>query len=90
MWINYTIDAIPEPQREKYKSLFMQELKKYSFEPRKKGEPKTSGCIHELSDIINIDIKHPEEFAKLVKEGMQLMYQKQTSARVMNALMEDL
>jgi hypothetical protein len=56
------------------------------LKPRKKGQPSNEGCCFELSDLLNLDMKNPREFAKEVKEGIHLMYQKQTSARVIDAL----
>lgn len=68
----------------------IRELKKYSLEPRRKGEPRNSGCIYELEDIVNGEIKNPEHLARLIKEGMHLMYLKPTAARVLNALLENI
>jgi hypothetical protein len=88
IWIEHTISTIPESQRKTYRTRFMNELKKYSFEPRKEGTPQNSGCINELEEISIVDLKNPEDLAKLVKEGMHLMYQKRTSFRAMKSLME--
>jgi len=88
IWIDYTIDAIPKSEKEEYKARFLGELDTYSLKPRKKGQPSNGGCIHELSDLTDININNPEQFARLVKEGIHLMYQKQTSARVLDALQE--
>lgn len=87
-WINYTIDTILENQRDEYRAKFLRELKTYSLERRKNGQPRNSGCVHELSDLTEIDVTNPEQFARLIKEGIHLMYQKQTSARVLSALQE--
>lgn len=86
--IEYTINTIPEDVKEEYKTRFMTELNKYSIMPRIKGEPKNEGCVHELSDLLKVDITNPEQFAKLVKEGIHLMYQKNTSSKVLIALNE--
>jgi len=88
VWINYTLDRLSEDEMESYKSRFLEELRKYSLEPRRSGEPRNSGCIHELSELAEVNIENPEEFARLVKEGIHLMYQKQTSARVLKSLLE--
>jgi hypothetical protein len=85
-WVEETINSQPEAQREGYKARFLNELKTYSFETRKNGQPPNSGCKNELSDIVECDINDPEQLAKLVKEGIHLMYQKGTSARVLNAM----
>ena len=87
-WVAQTINSQPEEQREDYKTRFLNELKTYSFEPRKNGQPPNSGCKNELSDIVECDINNPEQLAKLIKEGIHLMYQKGTSARVLNAMTE--
>jgi len=85
-WIDFTIDMIPETFRKEYRERFLEELSSYSLKPRKNGQPSNEGCIHELSDLVNVEISNPEQFAKLVKEGIHLMYQKQTSSRVLERL----
>jgi hypothetical protein len=55
---------------------------------RKKGEAPNEGCTYELSDIVDIDMNQPEHLARLVKEGIHLMYQKQTAARVLAVLQD--
>lgn len=87
-WVNHTIAGIPKSQREDYRAKFLQELKIYSFSPRKKGRPRNSGCVHELKDVDKCDVRNPEDLAKLVKESIHLMYQKQTAARVMKSLLD--
>ena len=87
-WINYTINTIPELQRGNYRKRFIWELRKYSFEHRKKGEPINDGCVRELEGIEEIDPICPKELAKLVKESIHLMYQKQTAAKVMTSLLD--
>ena len=64
------------------------ELKKYSFEPRRKGQPRNTGCINELEGIEECDIRNPEHLARLVKEGIHLMYQKNTSEKIIRYLLE--
>ncbi|VVB79417.1 Uncharacterised protein [uncultured archaeon] len=90
IWINYTFQTIPQDHRKGYRTRFISELRKYSLKPRAEGEPSNEGCVHELSDLVDIEILNPEHFARLVKEGIHLMYQKQTSARVLKALEENL
>jgi len=90
IWIGYTISKLPEEQREKYKTRFLAELERYSLMPRANGRPRNEGCVHELADLADVDVKNPEQLAKLVKEGIHLMYQKQTSARVLEALRKEL
>jgi hypothetical protein len=85
-WIDYTIASIPESRRVDYRTRFVDELNNYSLIPRKSGQPANEGCVYELSDLVDVDIHNPENFARLVKEGVHLMYQKQTSARVLDAL----
>ncbi len=88
IWINHTIDTMPIEKRKNYKTEFIEELRIYSFEPRKNGQPPNQGCVRELTDITEIDISNPKDLAKLVKEGIHLMYQKQTAASVINSLLE--
>ncbi len=90
IWINWTINAMPEPERESYKHSLIAELKTYSLKPRKKGSPPNEGCKKELDAIKQCSIDNPVDLAKLVKEGIHLMYQKQTSARVIEALINTL
>ena len=84
--LDYLIDAMPADYREG----FIQELSTYSFEPRKKGMPRGSGCVYELEDLDGFNIEDPKDLAKLVKEGIHLMYQKQTAKKVMDSLLENL
>lgn len=88
IWLNHTISTIPKKQRDVYRARFLDELRNYSFETRKKGQPRNSGCVHELTDLTEIDVNNPENLARLVKEGVHLMYQKKTAALVLNALLE--
>jgi hypothetical protein len=90
LWINYTINTIPPRNREQYRANFIKELRDYSFEPRKKGQPRNSGCNLELEDMAEINPQSPEELARLIKEGIHLMYQKQTAAKVMTSLLKHL
>jgi len=90
IWIDYTINKISKNVRKEYRTRFFDELAKYSFESRKNGQSRNAGCVHELSDLTEVDINNPEQFARLVKESIHLMYQKQTSARVLNALQKHL
>lgn len=86
--LNHTINTVPIEQRADYRTRFLEELKKYSFEPRQKGQPQNSGCIHELAHLTEIDTGNPEDLARLVKEGVHLMYQKSTAALVLSALLK--
>ncbi len=89
-WVRHTINTIPEPRREEYKERFIAELKKYSFEPRKKGEPMNSGCVRELDMYDDLDVEDPECLARTLKEGRHLNYQKGTSLRIVRSLLEHL
>jgi len=86
VWIKDTISQY-DPE---YKSRFLKELNKYSFRFRKKGEPRHEGCVLELELLSDLDISQPEHLAKLVKEGIHLMYQKQTSAKILSSLLDNL
>jgi hypothetical protein len=55
--INYVVDTIPKNQRKEYKKSFLEELEKYSFKPRPKGTPRNEGCVWELEDLDNVEIK---------------------------------
>lgn len=90
LFLNYFIDTIPQSKRQDYRILFLDELAKYSFEARRKGDPINQGCVRELDDIENFDVKNPEHLAKLIKESIHLMYQKGTSKRVMSSLSDKL
>lgn len=79
VWVIYTINHQPKSERAEYRTRFYRELRKYSFEPRKRGEPRNSGCVHELDGIDEINPECPEELAKWVKEFLHMQYQKQTS-----------
>lgn len=82
---NYLDQSIPQLELYlKYKFDLIKELNNYSFEPRKRGTPKNSGCAWELIDISELNLKDPKHLAKLVKEGIHLMYQKQTQKRVLD------
>lgn len=84
-WVNFTINALPVDSRENYKAKFLEELGRYSLEPKRRGKPKNGGCVYELSDLISVDIKNPEHLAKLIKESFHLLYQKKTSSRILCA-----
>ncbi len=88
--VNYTIKrSVYESQIEDYRQKFLKELNKYSFEPRKKGDPKNKGCVNELEKISDVDVLDPVQFAKLVKEGIHLTYLKSTSKRIFKGLLEE-
>ena len=88
--INYVIDTIPEEQRKRYRDSFLEELENYEFTPRRKGEPRNKGCINELEEIDNVEIENPEHLARLIKEGIHLMYAKPTAKRLLDALKDNL
>ena len=88
--IDYVISTIPEEQREEYRKSFLEELEDYDFTPRKKGEPRNRGCVWELNDLDSVDIENPEHLARLIKEGIHLMYLKPTAKRMLDTLKENL
>jgi hypothetical protein len=90
--VNYTIRTVTqsEKDRQAYRERFVAELKRFSFETRKKGAPVNSGCVRELDGMEEIDMRDPEQLAKLIKEGIHLMYQKGTAKKVMTSLLENL
>ena len=88
--VNYVIDSRPVSEREGYRVSFLEELKTYSLEGRKKGNPENAGCNWELGSFESVNIEDPVQFAKLVKEQMHLMYQKRTTKRVFDSLITNL
>ena len=87
-WVDWSVQKIPEHQRECYKSRLMNEIKTFSFKPRRKGESVNEGCKWELEEIIELSVENPESLGRMVKEGIHLMYQKGTARIVMNTLLE--
>ena len=73
--VKKTIESIPEDTREDYRKKFIEELRIYPLKGKKRDQPTNSGCIHELSDMDELDVEDPVSLAKLVKEGIHLMYQ---------------
>ena len=73
---------------EKDYACFLSEIKRYSDEPRREGEARNSGCVNELEEISEIDCSNPKHVARLVKEGLHLMYQKRTSKRALDAFLK--
>jgi len=84
--IKVVLDSKDEP----YRRSFLNELQNYCLEPRKEGTPPGPGCICELEGINQIDMDNPKHFAKLIKEGIHLMYQKRTAGRALYSLLESL
>ena len=82
--------CVLESKPESYRKRFLNELQTYSFEPRKQGMPLSSGCVKELESIEQVDLDNPRHLARLVKEGIHLMYQKQTARRALYALLENI
>jgi len=87
--LNQFMHAIPTEYRWEYKTKFIQELKNYSFETRRKGSPINSGCVKELEQFGEYEHKNPELTARIIKEGIHLMYQKSTAKRVLESLLEN-
>ena len=87
-FIHYSIENSDLPIG--YEERLVKEIRKYSLESRKKGEPSNSGCVRELEGIQELDFENPEHLAGLVKEGIHLMYQKQTAKRVLESLVSNL
>jgi hypothetical protein len=89
-WVKFTIAHVPCSQDGDYRARFIAELEKYSFEPRKRGGPRNSGCNWELAGLDELDVTCPEELAKTVKEDLHLDYQKQTARKIFDSLLEHL
>jgi len=69
------------PPMQGYIVRFLEEFANYSDEPRKKGDPVNSGCVHELEGLEGIAANSPEDLARAIKEIAHLMYNKQTAKR---------
>jgi len=87
--VNYLIDTLPKAQRENYKDRFTDELKKYSFVPKRRDEPPNAGCVYELEDIVNkFDPQDPKHFAKVCKEIAHWRYNKAAAASFLNSILD--
>jgi len=86
IFVSSFIDSAPDSYRKK----FLNEMQTYCLEPRKKGEPPNKGCVNELENIANVDLGNPRHLARLIKEGIHLMYQKQTAKKVLYSFLENL
>ena len=90
IWIVYTLETMPYNLRQDYQKNLVKELKTYSFKQRREWERRNEGCINELEHIENVDITNPEHLAKLIKEGLHIKYQKETTRRIMGSLLKRL
>ena len=86
--LDYVLDSLPADK--KYRRAFLKELQNYCLEPRREGTPRNKRDCSELEGIAEVDVKDPRELARLVKEGIHLMYQKETARRVLCGLLERL
>jgi len=68
----------------RYRRAFLNELQTYCLKPRNRG------CVSELEDMMELNVNNPKELARVVKEGIHLMYQKETAKRVLYALLNNL
>jgi len=84
--ICYVLDNKPRH----YRKRFLSELQTYSFEPRKQGTPPGPGCVNELECLEEVDLDNPRHFARLIKEGIHLMYQKRTARKALLSLLENI
>ena len=88
-FVEYLISTVPKDQQEEYKKRFVSEIKTYCIKPRKETEPPNPQDKSELLDILdNFDPENPEHFARFCKEGLHLMYNKTTSSRILNILLD--
>lgn len=91
LWVKDTMNSLPENQGTAYRDNFITELKKYSFIPKRKGEPPNAGCVYELEDIIaNFNPADPEHTAKLCKEIAHWRYSKPAAASMLKSLLDNL
>jgi len=87
--LNYLISTLPENQRESYTHKLTDELKKYSFMPKKKSEQPNEGCVYELEDIITkFNPKDPTHPAKVCKEIAHWRYNKAAAASFLNSILD--
>jgi len=82
------VRGLPERVRGDYERRFLVEFNNYSDVPRKEGEPVNAGCVYELLNMGSFDSGNPEQLARVMKEGLHLMYQKQTSRRCREGFLE--
>ena len=86
---NYLISTLPENQKENYRHRFIDELKKYSFVPKRRDEPPNAGCVYELEDIVNkFNPQDPKHFAKVCKEIAHWRYNKAAAASFLNSILD--
>ena len=90
--VEQQLELLPYSRKDKklYLEILISELEKYSFKPRKVGEPVNDGCVWELDRREPTDIWDPVSYAVYLREDRHLGYQKETSKRIMDALLEDL
>jgi len=80
----------PEPVSDSYRRRFLVEMQSYSTVPRKEGAPRNEGTVDELEGIDTINPENPGHAARVIKQGLHLMYQKNTSRNALYALLENL
>jgi len=78
------------PLTARYKRVFLLELQDYPIMPRRKGTPRNEGAVDELENVDTINPENPRHAAKVIKQGLHLMYQKNTSKNSLYALLENL
>lgn len=81
---------LDDDRRKEWGARFVDELSRYSFEPRKKGSPRNAGCVNELEGIIGFKPTDPIQLARWNKEMLHLMYQKQRAKEIYDALIKNL
>lgn len=64
MMVNYIVENQDEMEKEEYRQKVVEEIKEF--------DPKDSE--RELREIEKFEVEEPEDLAKVVKEGMHLMY----------------
>lgn len=81
---------LSQRQRNNYLAILIFELEKYSFKKRKQGEPENEGANWELDKVDSYNNYDPQILGKLIKEERHNGYNKETSWRVLNSLIDDL
>ena len=76
--IKYAIKgAIPKRARKQYREAIAQEISNWRF-------------ADEFSDIDEMDITNPRHVGKLIKQGANLMYNKNTGKNALDALLKEM
>ena len=82
------LNSYPKKQALDYADILMMKLSDYSFRKRKEGEPIHEGCRWSLSNLERVDIYNPEENALLIKEVLDMTYNKDRAYAIFLSFMD--